>query len=84
MALNFRERSGDHYEETPVSVESGELHSGDLMTGASYSFAIALPSDALPNLESEHGELSWEIDARSNELGRDTHARRRIHVNRDA
>jgi hypothetical protein len=29
---------------------------------------------------SKHGELSWEVDARSDERGRDTHARKRIDV----
>lgn len=80
VSLDFRERAEDDYEDTPLRVSGGDLHSGDLSMGASYPFAIPLPDDALPNFKSQHGELWWEVDARSDERGRDTHERRRIEV----
>jgi hypothetical protein len=80
VSLHFRERTSEDDEHTPVTLSSGELHAGDLTTGASYPFAIRLPEDALPNFKSKHGELFWEVDARSNERGRDTHERHRIEV----
>jgi hypothetical protein len=80
VSLHFRERTSEDDEHTPVTLSGGELHAGDLTTGASYPFEIQLPADALPNFRSKHGELFWEVDARSDERGRDTHARRRIDV----
>jgi hypothetical protein len=80
VSLNFRERTSEDDEHTPVTLSGGELHAGDLTTGASYPFAIQLPPDALPNFKSKHGELFWEVDARSDERGRDTHERKRIEV----
>lgn len=80
VSLDFRERAEDDYEDTPLRLPGGELHTGALTTGASYPFAIALPDDALPSFKSQHGELWWEVDARSDERGQDTHERRRIEV----
>jgi hypothetical protein len=80
VSLHFRERTSEDDEHTPVTLSGGELHAGDLTTGASYPFGIQLPPDALPNFKSKHGELFWEVDARSDERGRDTHARKRIDV----
>ena len=60
-------------------MEAGPLHTGDLPDG-SFSFEVRLPDDALPAYRSSHGELYWELDARSDELGRDTHARERLNV----
>jgi hypothetical protein len=79
ITLSFRESTeqGDH---TSVSLAGGNLHRGDLATGASYTFAVELPRDALPNYKSKHGELYWELDAHSDEFGIDTHERRRIDV----
>ncbi|MBA2360395.1 MAG: hypothetical protein H0V79_05570 [Actinobacteria bacterium] len=80
VSLNYREQTGDDYEDTPVTRSGGPIHTGDLTTGASYQFEIPLPGDALPNFKSKHGELWWEVDARSDERGRDTHERQRIEV----
>lgn len=77
--LEYREETAD-YHEVPVRIAVGPLHEGDLTTGTSFEFEVTLPPDALPNYESEHGELYWQIDAKSNEIGRDTHERRRIEV----
>ena len=80
VSLHFRERTSEDDEHTPVTFSSGELHAGELTTGASYPFGIQLPPDALPNFKSKHGELFWEVEARSDERGLDTHARKRIDV----
>ena len=78
VTLAFHEKSPD-YEETPVSVTQA-LQAGDLRTGQSLAFALDLPADALPGHRSEHGELYWELDVKSDEMGRDTHVRRRIEL----
>ena len=78
VALAFHEKSPD-YEEVPVS-RSQPLQTGDVQTGQSLAFALELPADALPGYRSEHGELYWEIDVKSDEMGPDTHLRRRIEV----
>jgi hypothetical protein len=82
VTLAFHEKSPD-YEEVPIEV-SETLHTGDLQTGQSLPFALELPADALPAHTSEHGELYWELDVKSDEMGRDTHLRRRIEVVVDA
>jgi len=80
VSLNYREQTGDDYEDTPVTLPGGHLHTGDLTAGASYQFEIPLPDDALPNFKSKHGDLWWEVDARSDERGRDTHERQGVEV----
>lgn len=80
--LEYREETAD-YHDVPVSIAVGSLHEGDLTTGTSFEFEVTLPPDALPNYQSEHGELYWEVDAKSNEIGRDTHERSRIEVESD-
>ncbi len=77
--LEFHEESDD-YARLADSVGSGPLHSGDLEAGATFTFELQLPAGALPSHRSRHGELWWEVDVRSDELGRDTHERRRITV----
>jgi hypothetical protein len=78
VTLAFHEKSPD-YEEIPVR-ETQALHTGDLQTGQALTFALDLPANALPGFRSEHGELYWELDLKSDETGPDTHARRRIEV----
>lgn len=78
VALAFHEKSPD-YEEIPVS-RSHALHTGDVQTGQALPFALDLPAEALPGYVSEHGELYWEVDVKSDEMGRDTHVRQRIEV----
>ena len=77
--LSYNEETED-YSEVAISILSGPLHEGDLAAGTSYSFELPLPPDALPNYESGHGTLYWEVDVRSDEFGRDTHAGARIEV----
>jgi hypothetical protein len=77
--LRYCEKTAD-YEHDVVTLRSGELNSGELVTGASHAFAITLPPDALPAYASKHAELFWELDAKSDALGRDTHERVRLDV----
>jgi hypothetical protein len=77
-ALELHEKSPD-YEETPVTVAQA-LHVGDLETGQSFDFSLQLPDTAVPGYRSEHGELYWQVDVKSDETGLDTHVRRRIEV----
>ena len=77
-ALVLHEKSPD-YDEAPVTV-SRELHTGDVQTGQSFDFSLQLPDTAVPGYRSEHGELYWELDVKSDEAGFDTHVRRRIEV----
>ena len=79
VLLLFHERSDD-YARVARTVEAGPLHTGDLPNVGSFSFEVRLPDDALPAYRSSHGELHWEVDARSDEPGRDTHARERLNV----
>jgi hypothetical protein len=78
VTLAFHEKSPD-YEEIPFR-RSEALHRGDVQTGQTLAFALELPADALPGYRSEHGELYWEVDVKSDEMGRDTHLRRRIEI----
>jgi hypothetical protein len=78
VTLGFHEKSPD-YEEVSVS-QTQSLRTGDLQAGQSLPFALDLPADALPGYVSEHGELYWEVDVKSDEMGPDTHVRRRIEV----
>ncbi len=80
VSLCYREKTEEEYEHTAVTLPGGELHTGDLLQGSSYPFAITLPEQALPSYTSAHGELYWELEARSDELGVDTRERRRIVV----
>jgi hypothetical protein len=77
--LEYNEKTED-YSEVAMRVTSGSLHSGDLSTGASFEFELTLPQDAFPNYKSEHGELYWQLDVKSEEFGRDTHERCRVDV----
>lgn len=77
--LEYTEETAD-YREVSISIPTGPLHEGELTTGTSFDFELVLPPNALPNYKSEHGELYWEVDAKSDERGRDTHDRRRIEI----
>jgi hypothetical protein len=79
VRLAYHERTED-YATVATSLSSGPLHTGDLAAGMSLAFELALPTDALPNYSSEHGELYWQLDVKSDELGTDTHERHRIEI----
>jgi hypothetical protein len=77
--LEYIEETED-YTDVATSISTGQLHAGELTTGVSIDFELALPLHAFPNYRSEHGELYWQVDLKSDELGRDTHERHRIDV----
>lgn len=79
VLLEYHEETED-YSEIATSISSGPLHTGDLTPGMSFSFTLPLPPDAFPNYQSDHGKLFWELDAKSDEPGPDTHEHRRIEV----
>jgi hypothetical protein len=78
VALHYRERTDATA--TGITVGGEPVHVGDLVAGSSFEFAIQLPADALPDYESEHGELYWEVEARSDRRGRDALVQHRIEV----
>ena len=78
LTLSFRERS-PAYLETPFS-DGGVVHEGDLATGQALEFRFVLPDDALPSVKGKHGELSWELEAVSDEPGLDTRVSRVLEV----
>lgn len=80
VLLEYNEEAEDDYSAVAASVATGPLHAGDLATGMSFDFELVLPEDAFPNYRSQHGELYWQLDVKSEEFGRDTHERRRIEV----
>jgi hypothetical protein len=80
VLLEYNEEAEDDYSAIAASVSTGTLHAGDLATGMSFDFEVALPKDAFPNYRSEHGELYWQVDVKSDESGHETHERRRIEV----
>jgi hypothetical protein len=75
--LLFREKTAD-FEYDALRIGGGPLAEGDLEAGRSHRFAIRLPPDAPPAVATPHAELFWEVDARSDQLGPDAHARERI------
>jgi tetratricopeptide (TPR) repeat protein len=79
ILLEYWEKTDD-YSAVAISISGPPVHVGDLTTGTSFEFELRLPPDALPNYVSEHGELYWELDVKSDERGLDTHEQRRIDV----
>ena len=80
VRLRLRERTAD-YSATVNEISSSDLHAGELTAGRSHEFAIQIPTDALPTYSSAHGQLYWEVEARSDEFGIDTKESRVIDVN---
>ena len=79
VELRYNEETKD-YSNVPTTISSPPLHEGDLTKATSFEFEIALPEDAFPSYRTNHSELYWEVDAMSDELGRDTHDSCRIEV----
>ena len=70
--LRFCEHSNG-YRAVAHTVEHPEpLHTGDLADGAELDFVMGLPADAPPEFVGPHGELYWEVRARSDAFGPDT------------
>jgi hypothetical protein len=56
------------------------VHEGDLVTGQGHSFDFTMPAGAPPSVKTDHAELYWELELRSDEPGLDTNVRRRLEV----
>jgi hypothetical protein len=78
LTLSFCEQSPG-YLSTPFS-RSDVLHEGELATGQTIAFRCEIPDGAPPGVKGKRGELFWELEAKSDEPGLDTHARRRIEI----
>jgi hypothetical protein len=79
VLLEYKEDSKD-VTGVATSVSTGPLYDGDLETGLSFGFELTLPQDAFPNYRSQHGELYWQLDVKSERSGRDVHERHRLEV----
>ena len=79
-SLEFHEHSTSGGNKVVTSISTGPLHEGELAAGTRFPFTLVLPGDALPSYRSENGELYWEVHVRSDELGVDTHVRKRVLV----
>ena len=79
VALLQRDRTSD-YAGVVRTIAGPELHQGDLEAPASFEFAVQLPADAPPSYSDTFGAAYWEVDAKSDERGMDTHARAVIRV----
>ena len=73
VEVRFRERTSD-YSATPATYGQTQLNQGELAAGASFPFAIQLPPDCMPSFASSNAALYYEVHARSDERGLDTHA----------
>lgn len=80
VELRFCEHSNGYSTVAHTVAPPDPLHRGDLPQGARIDFVLGLPVDAPPEFSGPHGELYWEVHARSDEFGVDTHEARRISV----
>jgi len=60
IELRFVERSLP-FEHVAFATEPVQLTDEELATGAVLPFALALPAEALPTVQTEHGSLIWEL-----------------------
>jgi hypothetical protein len=79
VSLDYNEKTKDCLD-LGTRAGSKRLHEGEVTTGMSFPFALTLPTDALPNYQSAHGELYWEVHFRADQLGHEAHERCRIEV----
>ncbi len=79
-SLEFHEHSASGGNKVVTSSSTDLLHEGELAAGMRFPFTLVLPGDALPSYRSENCELYWEVHVRSDELGFDTHVRKRVLV----
>ena len=77
ISLQYVERSPD-YTHVAMEVPGGTTQGGELQTGSWHEFSIPLPPNALPGQSFRHGETFWQVDAKSDERGPDTHAVARV------
>ena len=79
VEVRFRERTSD-YSATPANYGRAELHQGELVAGANFPFAIQLPADCFPSFATSNAALYYELHAKSDEPGLDTHSEEPIVV----
>ena len=77
--VHYYEQTRD-YKEAALTGRTGPLHRGDLPAGLRLPFRIQLPPEAPPPYRYRSGHLFWEVDAKSDQAGFDSHATRRIVV----
>ena len=80
VTLEFHEDSRSGGNKVVTSVSTAPLHEGELADGMRFPFTLVMPEDALPSFRSGNGELYWEVHVHSDELGLDTHVRKRVSV----
>jgi hypothetical protein len=80
VGLLFREESGG-IEATASQVLADDFGDAlDLDEGATFDFEIELPADAAPTLSTRHGELFWEVVAKTDRVGEPQTAGERFEV----
>ena len=72
VTLAFCERSPDYT--NALAGATQRLHEGDLVDGAVFEFDLATHAEGKPSFRSAHGELFWQVQATSDEIGRNEHA----------
>ena len=73
LALEYRDWTSD-YRTIMRSISPGApMQTGDLEAGASFSFSLALPTDALPNQTGQVGATGWGLHAQVEKFGPDVH-----------
>jgi hypothetical protein len=70
VRLAFVERT-ESFEKVARDAGTLVVAEGDLADGAVLAFSLRLPDDALPNIETQHGRIGWELRARVDRAGPD-------------
>jgi hypothetical protein len=78
VSVSFCEKTRDYF--VPAYGSSFVVHEGDVAAGESYEFSFTLPAEAPTSAKTGNGELYWELEARSDEHGLDSRAKRRLEV----
>jgi len=80
LALEYRDWTADYHSVSRALPLDGPLHIGDLEQGATFSFTVQLPADALPNQRGEFGATGWGLHAQVERFGLDAHAWHEVSV----
>lgn len=78
-SLVYREWTED-FSYDARTVSETMLATGPVADGARYPFELALPGDALPNIDTAHGGLRWEVVTHADVPGLDALERQQIDV----
>jgi hypothetical protein len=79
VRLAFVERTKD-FEKVAREAETAVLAEGELADGAALPFSLRLPGDALPQVETAHARIGWEVRARADRPGPDPTAGRPVEL----